>query len=146
VPVTQNVAAPLFGVRIIHNTVAVKRIIFMVSDDSNSRLVYSTTYGTICPGCAKPVADCACHEIKKAAVPNTGGIARVCYESKGRKGKGMTLITGLPLSETGLLDLAKKLKQKFGTGGSVKDYIIELQGDHREQAVQELHKMGYCVK
>ncbi len=73
---------------------------------------------------------------------NTGGVVRLRYETKGRKGKGMTLITGLPLSESGLLDLAKKLKQRFGTGGSVKDYIIELQGDHREQAARELSRMG----
>jgi translation initiation factor 1 len=79
-------------------------------------------------------------------VPETNGIVRLRYETKGRKGKGMTLIKGLPLSETGLLDLAKKLKQRFGTGGSVKDYIIELQGDFREQAGQELRKLGYSVK
>lgn len=74
---------------------------------------------------------------------NAGGVVSLRYETKGRKGKGMTLITGLPLSETGLLDLAKKLKQRFGTGGSVKDYIIELQGDHRDAAEQELRRLGY---
>jgi translation initiation factor 1 len=79
-------------------------------------------------------------------MPHTDGVVRLRYETKGRKGKGMTLITGLPLSEAGLLDLAKKLKQRFGTGGSMKDYVIELQGDHREQAAQELRKMGYCLK
>lgn len=71
---------------------------------------------------------------------------RLTYETKGRKGKGMTLITGLPLSEAGLLDLAKKFKQGFGTGGSVKERVIELQGDHREQSAQELRKLGYLVK
>jgi len=79
-------------------------------------------------------------------VPAVSGPARLSYETKGRKGKGMTLITGLPLSETGLLDLAKKLKHQFGTGGSVKDYTIELQGDHRQQAALELHRLGYSVK
>lgn len=79
-------------------------------------------------------------------MPNTGGVVRLRYETNGRKGKGMTLIKGLSLSEAGLLDLAKKLKQRFGTGGSVKDYAIELQGDYREQAAQELRRMGYCVK
>lgn len=118
----------------------------MRSNDSNFRLVYSTSDGSICPGCAKPVDSCACHEIKKAAVLNTDGVVRLRYEAKCRKGKGMTIIIGLPLSQAGLLDLAKKLKQRFGTGGSVKDYVIELQGDHREQTAQELRRMGYCVK
>ncbi len=118
----------------------------MKLDDSNFRLVYSTSVGAICPGCAQPVDNCVCRKIKKAAVLNTGGVVRLRYETKGRKGKGMTLITGLPLSESGLLDLAKQLKQRLGTGGSVKDYVIELQGDHREQAAQELSRMGYLVK
>ena len=118
----------------------------MKSNDSNSRLVYSTSHGSICPGCAKPVNNCICHEIKKAVVVNTGRAICLRYETQGRKGKGMTLITGLPLSQTALLDLAKKLKQRLGTGGSVKDYTIELQGDHRKPAAQELRRMGYCVK
>lgn len=79
-------------------------------------------------------------------MPNTTGVVRISYETKGRKGKGMTLITGLPLSEAGLLDLAKKLKQQFGTGGAAKDYIIQLQGDFRLQAAEQLRKLGYCVK
>jgi translation initiation factor 1 len=79
-------------------------------------------------------------------VYKSDGIARLYYETKGRKGKGMTLITGLPLSQDRLLDLAKKLKQRFATGGSVKDNIIELQGDHRKQAAQELRTLGYIVK
>lgn len=86
-----------------------------------SRLVYSTS----------------------AALSRTNGVARVSYDTNGRKGKGMTLISGLPLSESGLLDLAKKLKQRFGTGGSVQGYVIELQGDHRKQAAQELRKLGF---
>lgn len=118
----------------------------MMSEDPNSRLVYSTSAGSICPGCAQPVDNCVCRKIKKAAVADTDGVARLRYETKGRKGKGMTLITGLPLSETGLLDLAKKLKQRLGTGGSVKDYVIELQGDHREPAARELSRLGYRVK
>jgi translation initiation factor 1 len=62
------------------------------------------------------------------------------------KGKGMTMISGLALSQPGLLDLARKLKQRFGTGGSVKNRIIELQGDFRGQTAQELRKLGYSVK
>ena len=115
----------------------------MKNNDLNSRLVYSTLLGSICPGCSQPVASCVCQDIKKAAVPKTDGVVRLRYEVKGRKGKGMTLITGLVLNESGLLDLAKKLKQRFGTGGSVKDYTIELQGDFCKQAKQELRKLGY---
>ena len=114
----------------------------MQNSDLNSNLVYSTLRGAICPGCGKIVDSCVCRDMKKAAVPNTDGVVRLRYE-RGRKGKGMTLITGLALSESGLLDLAKKLKQRFGTGGSVKDYTIELQGDFQKQAEQELRKLGF---
>lgn len=109
----------------------------------NSNLVYSTLQGPICPGCRKAIGSCVCRDMKKAVVPGTDGVVRLRYETKARKGKGMTLITGLALSESGLLDLAKKLKQRFGTGGSVKDYTIELQGDFREQSAQELRKLGF---
>lgn len=115
----------------------------MKDNDLNSRLIYSTSSGSICPACGKPVGDCICNKIKKSALPDNSGVLRISYDTKGRKGKGMTLIAGLPLSEIGLLDLAKKLKQRFGTGGSVKDYTIELQGNHREQVAQELAKLGY---
>ena len=79
-------------------------------------------------------------------VPNTNSVVRLSYEIKGWKAKAVTLVTGLALSEVGLLDLTKKLKQRFGTGKAVKDYTIQLQGDFRKQATQELHKLGYCVK
>ena len=78
-------------------------------------------------------------------MPQTGGVVRLRYEIQGRKGKGVTLITGLPLSQERLLEVARQLKQKFGVGGAVKDYTIELQGDHRESAEQELRKLGYKV-
>ena len=114
----------------------------MKDGNLNSNLVYSTSQGAICPGCGQAVNSCVCRDIKKSALPDTARVARVRYE-KNRKGKGMTLISGLALSEAALLDLAKKLKQGFGTGGSVKDYTIELQGDFRKQAEQELRKLGY---
>jgi translation initiation factor 1 len=117
-----------------------------MAGDSGSRLVYSTGQGAICPECGQVIDSCICRQMKKAVVPGTDGVVRLRYELKGRKGKGMTLITGLALSENGLLELAKKLKQRFGTGGCVKDYAIELQGDFRRQAAQELRKLGYLVK
>lgn len=115
----------------------------MKNDDLNSRLVYSTTQGEICPACAQVLSGCRCEEIKKAALPATDGVVRLRYEVKGRKGKGVTLISGLALSESGLLDLAKQLKRRFGTGGSVKNYAIELQGDFRLQSREELRKLGF---
>jgi translation initiation factor 1 len=115
----------------------------MENNNLNSNLVYSTSQGSICSGCGQAIGSCVCNEMKKAAVPDTDGVVRLRYETKGRKGKGMTFITGLALSEAKLLDLAKKLKQRFGTGGSVKDYTIELQGDFRNQAAQELRKLGF---
>ena len=97
-------------------------------------IVFSTEKGRIKP------------EKKKTASPKGDGIVRVGRETKGRKGKGMTVITGLPLHPEGLRDLAKKLKQKCGTGGTVKGQTIEIQGDHRDLLVSELQFMGYTVK
>ena len=102
-------------------------------------IIYSTDHGTMCPGCSKPVKQCVCRQVKKASVPASAGRpVRVRYETKGRKGKGVTIISGLPLSEAALEELARKLKTRFGTGGAVKDGVIELQGDHRAQVEQEL--------
>lgn len=71
---------------------------------------------------------------------------RVSRETKGRKGKGVTLITGLPMHPDGLKDLAKELKQKCGSGGTVKKGTIEIQGDHRDVIVKELQDKGYAAK
>jgi len=97
-------------------------------------IVFSTDKGRIKP------------EKKKSAAPKGDGIVRVGRETKGRKGKGMTVITGVPLHPEGLKDLAKTLKQKCGTGGTVKDRTIEIQGDHRDLLVAELQALGYTVK
>ncbi len=85
-------------------------------------------------------------EKKKPVIPKGDGIVRVGRETKGRKGKGMTVITGVPLHPEGLKDLAKKLKQKCGTGGTLKGQTIEIQGDHRDLLVTELQALGYTVK
>ncbi|PIQ87903.1 MAG: hypothetical protein COV73_01680 [Candidatus Omnitrophica bacterium CG11_big_fil_rev_8_21_14_0_20_43_6] len=118
----------------------------MQYNDLNSSLVYSTSQGSICPGCGQQLKRCVCRNIKKTKVAGTDGVVRLRYEINGRKGKGMTMIYGLALNEAGLLDLAKKLKQRFATGGAVKDGTIQLQGDFRDQARQELSKLGYPVK
>jgi translation initiation factor 1 len=117
----------------------------MEDNDLNSRLVYSTSVGSVCSACSQPVKNCVCHQMKKKTLPQTDGEARLSYEISGRKGKGVTLITGLPLGKEGLLALAKQLKSQFGTGGSLKDNVIELQGDQREKAAVELRKLRYYV-
>ena len=73
-------------------------------------------------------------------------MVRVGRETKGRKGKGMTVVTGVPLHPEELKSLAKELKQKCGTGGTVKGATIEIQGDHRDLLVGELQAKGYTVK
>jgi len=67
-------------------------------------------------------------------------------DSKGRHGSPVTLVKNLVLSQEGLKDLAKRLKQVSGSGGTVKDNVIEIQGEHREKIAEELKKLGYKVK
>jgi translation initiation factor 1 len=98
----------------------------------------------MCPGCGQPVAQCVCR--KESAVPQGDGIVRVSRETKGRKGKGVTLVTGVPLDENGLQKLAAELKRRYGAGGTVKGTTIEIQGDHRDLLAAELAKRGYTVK
>jgi translation initiation factor 1 len=71
---------------------------------------------------------------------------RVSRETKGRKGSGVTLVTGLPLAGGDLRQLASKLKQRCGSGGTMKDGVIEIQGDHRDLVCEEIRKLGYPVK
>ncbi|MBT8491140.1 MAG: translation initiation factor Sui1 [Deltaproteobacteria bacterium] len=110
----------------------------------NSSRVYSTEQGRMCPACGNPITDCICRQ--KKAVRRVDGIVRVGQETKGRKGKRVTVITGVPLDHAGLSKLAKQLKQKCGTGGTTRNGVIEIQGDHRDILVEELKKQGYTVK
>jgi len=108
------------------------------------RIVYSTATGRMCPGCGRPVGECVCREAAQAAVGD--GVVRVGRETKGRKGKGVTVITGVGLDREGLAKLAGELKQMCGAGGTVKGSVIEIQGDHRDLLVEELKRRGYVVK
>ncbi len=108
-------------------------------------IVYSTEHGRMCPACGKPVGECVCRQEKKA-VPVGDGIVRVGRETKGRKGRGVTVITGLPLDEPALRKLATDLKRRCGAGGTVKGNTIEIQGDHRDLLVADLTQRGYTVK
>lgn len=110
---------------------------------SNGGLVYSTEGGRMCPGCRQPVASCAC---KAASAPLGDGIARVSRQSKGRGGKTVTLVKGLALDPVALAALGKQLRTACGSGGTVKDGVLEVQGDHVERIVDELGKQGYKAK
>ena len=112
--------------------------------NKNSGIVYSTEFGKMCPVCDCPVNRCTCRK-KPGAVVNDG-IVRVSRETKGRKGKGVTLISGIPLDAEEIKNLGKTLKKKCGTGGTVKDGVIEIQGDHRDLLIPELEKKGWTVK
>lgn len=98
----------------------------------------------MCPSCRQPVQQCTCSKSKPR--PEGDGIVRVARQTKGRGGKGVSLVTGLPLEDAQLEELASKLKRRCGTGGTVKDGVIEIQGDHRDTLVAELQKLGYTVK
>ena len=111
---------------------------------NNSGLVYSTEHGRTCPECSKPLTQCSCG--KKKTMAKGDGIVRVSRETKGRKGSGVTLVTGLPLAEPELTALAKQLKQRCGSGGTVKNGVIEVQGDQREVVLAELIRLGYQAK
>ncbi len=115
----------------------------------NSRLVYSTESGRICPLCKNPTVRCICKKRKgekKQQVYPDDGVVRIRREVKGRKGKTVTSIFGVPLDDKELKQLAKTLKSRCGTGGTVKDGTIIIQGDHRKTLLQEVKKQGYTVK
>lgn len=100
----------------------------------DTRLVYSTDSGRV------RNAD------QPAATPAGDGVVRIRRETKRRKGKGVTTISGLPLKAAELKTLASRLKQLCGTGGALKDSVIEIQGDHRDKLQAELQRQGYTVK
>lgn len=108
------------------------------------RTVYSSSLGRCCAGCGKAVTHCVCK--KKTAVSVGDGIVRVRREVKGRGGKTVTTIAGVPLADAALCEFAAKLKRSCGTGGAVKDGVIEIQGDHGERLMELLREAGYVVK
>lgn len=113
-------------------------------------LVYSTALGRLCGDCGKPVKSCVCGKkpapAAKPASPKADGVARVGRETKGRKGAGVTVISGLGLAEEALKTLAKELKARCGSGGTVKDGVIEIQGEHRDTVLAELAQRGIKAK
>lgn len=109
-----------------------------------SGIVYSTEFGSMCPACARPVGECVC--AKNATAPAGDGIVRVGYETKGRKGKAVTIVSGVPMTADQLKNLARELKTRCGAGGTIKDWTIEIQGDHRDKLVADLQSRGFTVK
>ena len=114
------------------------------------RLVYSTDAGRICPGCGWPAKDCTC-SAKSAVdqpVPERAGkiVAKLRMEKKGRGGKIVTVVDGLPRNTAFLKELGQELKRACGTGGAVLDDGVELQGDLRERVRECLLKKGFIVK
>ncbi|MFM0738799.1 translation initiation factor Sui1 [Paraburkholderia xenovorans] len=112
---------------------------------SNGGLVYSTDGGRMCPECRQPLAQCVCATLANTR-PAGDGIARVSRETKGRGGKSVTLVKGLALDPVALASLGKQLRAACGSGGTVKDGVIEVQGDHCERIVEALKKSGHQAK
>jgi translation initiation factor 1 len=114
-------------------------------------IVYSTGVGRICPGCRRPLAQCACKTaagkpVRADAGRGDVGAVRVSRQTASRAGKAVTLITGLPLDDTELAALARELKRHCGSGGTVKNGAIEIQGEHRDALVAELLRRGFAAK
>ena len=130
-----------------------------VKSTKTKGLVYSTDRGRTCPGCGHPVKQCCCskennrqqgdcevHPAGHSFQYPPEGYIRVSRQTKGRKGSGVCLITGLDLGEAELKKLAKQLKKKCGSGGTVKNGVIEIQGNQRDILVEALTKLGFKAK
>ena len=118
-------------------------------NDGKGRLVYSTGVGRVCPGCGWPERDCKCSaRAADAPVPSRPGgiVAKLRMEKKGRGGKVVTVVDGLPQNGAFLKELIQELKRACGTGGTATDGAVELQGDLRDRVRELLQKKGYVVK
>lgn len=114
------------------------------SGASGGGLVYSTESGRMCPGCRLALADCICDQTR--GVARGDGVVRVSRESKGRGGKSVTLVKGLALDALSLGQLGKQLRTACGSGGTVKDGVIEVQGNHCDTVTAALQALGHVVK
>jgi translation initiation factor 1 len=116
----------------------------MKNPNRSSGLVYSTESGRMCPTCRQPVTGCLCKAA--SAKPVGDGNVRVSRETKGRAGKGVTVVKGLPLDAAALATLGKQLRTACGSGGTAKDGTLEIQGDHVERVMELLKGKGFSVK
>jgi translation initiation factor 1 len=109
-------------------------------------LVYSTDGGRMCPACRRPVADCTCRSRAAAPASRGDGIVRVGRHTGGRGGKVVTVVRGVDTDAAGLATLGRQLRTLCGSGGTVKDGVIEVQGDHCERVIGHLQQSGWKVK
>jgi translation initiation factor 1 len=116
-----------------------------VNDRHGARTVYSTQAGRICPTCGWPQDNCQCSTRAEAPVP-ARVVAKLRLEKKGRGGKMVTVVDGLPRNARFLKDLSHELKKVCGTGGTVADGAVELQGDLRDRVRAFLTKKAFVVK
>ena len=107
-------------------------------------LVYSTDNGRMCPTCRQPLTACICKA--QAAVASADGMVRVNRETKGRGGKAVTLVRGLALDAEALAALGKRLRTACGAGGTVRDGVLEVQGDHCDRVLALLIQEGFKAK
>jgi translation initiation factor 1 len=116
-----------------------------MKDRENARIVYSSAAGKICRGCGQPERGCRCGQAASEPVP-ARPVAKLRMEKKGRGGKTVTVVFGLPNNAAFLKDLTQELKRACGTGGTATDEGVELQGDLRERVRELLLARGYRVK
>ena len=114
------------------------------------RLVYSTDGGRVatCPTCGQPYKKCLCDQssTQQTETKKSDGIVRIMRDRKHRGGKTVTVITGVPASNETITTLAQQLKKLCGSGGTVRDGVIEIQGDHCDKVQAKLSELGYKVK
>ena len=108
------------------------------------RVVYSSDKGRVCPSCGHPADRCRC--TRNSETSQGDGVVRIRREVKGRKGKTVSTVAGLPLAGGELKELASRLKKKCGSGGSIRDGVVEIQGDHVDLLLDELKGLGFNVK
>jgi translation initiation factor 1 len=116
-----------------------------MKSSSKGGLVYSTEFGRTCPECRRALAQCAC-KTRVEAAPAGDGAVRVSHQTKGRGGKSVTEVKGLALDALALTQLGKQLRTACGSGGTVKDGVIEVQGEHCELVLAVLKKHGHSAK
>jgi translation initiation factor 1 len=116
----------------------------MKSGANRGGLVYSTDSGRMCPECRHPLAACVCRAAPPASVGD--GVAKVMREKKGRAGKTVTVVRNLALDPVALAVLARELKNACGSGGTLRDGVLEIQGDHVERVLQALESRGLKAK
>jgi translation initiation factor 1 len=114
-----------------------------MKNNSTGGLVYSTESGRMCPACRLSLTACTC---KAQSAPVGDGVVRVSRQTKGRGGKAVTLVKGLALDASALAALGKRLRTACGSGGTVKDGVIEVQGDHCDLVIATLKKLGHDPK